>query len=145
MDSLRNFFQIPLVKFGVHLFLMMGIMLNIYNFYNIFRLENVFENEQKSLALITRENTDAKNQRDYFSSDLYKEKYAKEQNFRKKGEEVIDTSILETVETKNPNYIPEVKTDTSSNIDKWWKCFFGENTIDGTSTSDSVFYSNCRK
>lgn len=124
---------------------MTGIILNIYNFYSIFRLENAFENEKKSLALITRENTDAKNQRDYFSSDLYKEKYIKEQNFRKKDEEVIDTSILETIDTKNPNYVPEVKTDTSNNIDKWWKCFFGENNVDGTRVNDNVLYSNCRK
>ncbi len=125
MNSLQRFFQIPSVKFTVHLLLVGGFLANIYNIYNLYRIQAQANAESLVFQKLIQENNESKNEKDYYNSALYQEKYAKEINYKKKGEEVLDTSLLETVDNQNPNYIPEKKKQEFNNIQRWQMCFFG--------------------
>jgi hypothetical protein len=129
--TLKAFFQIPLVKFIVHVLLVVGVGLNIFHFYRVWDMQQKIEAERRQLSILRQENSDARNQRDYYASDLYKEKFAKEQNFKMRGEEVIDTSVLDsTGETKSNNYIPKNLNQNKSNVQKWWEYFFAQKKED---------------
>lgn len=83
--------------------------------------------EQQLLDILVQENSDARNERDYFTSELYQEKYAKQENYKVRGEEVIDTSIVEpTSNSQVGNYIDPVVTREKSNPVKWLEYLFGK-------------------
>jgi hypothetical protein len=120
--TLKSFFQIPLVKFGVHVILLVGFFLNAFYFYRVWEMQKKIDTEKRTLAIVRQENSDSRNQKDYYTSDLYKEKFAKEENFKKKGEMVVDTSSVElaTGGQGNTNYIPDTNKEEKSNVEKWF-------------------------
>ena len=123
--TLQAFFQIPIVKFFTHVFLVVSIVLNIWQIYRYYDMQLKIENQTEVLSILKQENNDARNQRDYFTSDLYKERYAKEQNFRVNGESVISTAVIET--QSNPqkvNFIPNKRRENQSNAEKWFDYVF---------------------
>jgi hypothetical protein len=124
--TIKEFFSIPSVRFGVHVLLVIGIMINIYQLYRIDKIQRDLENEKSVLGLLTQENSDANNEKDYFGSYLFKEKYAKDfQGYKIRGEEVIDTSLAEPDSNlNNNNYKPAQTTKVKSNWEKWWDVFF---------------------
>jgi hypothetical protein len=126
--TLQNFFKIPAVKLAVHILIIAGLVANIWQFYRIWEINQKIESENRQLQILQQQTNDARNQKDYFSSDLYKEKYSKQDlNFKKKGEEVIDTSLLENVnDTSGSTYIPTANLDNNSNVQKWLNYLFGE-------------------
>jgi phosphotransferase system glucose/maltose/N-acetylglucosamine-specific IIC component len=118
--NIYNFFHVPLVKFGVHVFLIIAFWLNIYHFYNLWRVEEGITQKDDEIQRV-KEFT---SQTGYFESDLFREKYIKERNFKKKGEIVLDTSQIDGTDTRpNPNYIPAPEVVQESNLDKWVDCF----------------------
>lgn len=126
--TLYTFFQIPLVKLGVHILIVAGLTINIWQFYRIWDIDQKIAKESKQLEILSQQTNDARNQKDYFSSDLYKEKYSKQDlNVKKKGEEVIDTSLLENVNDKSGSlYIPPASSSNNNNVQKWIIYLFGE-------------------
>ncbi len=126
--TLQNFFRIPAVKLTVHILIVAGLVTNIWQFYRIWDINKKIESENRQLQILQQQTNDARNQKDYFSSDLYKEKYSKQDlNFKKKGEEVIDTSLLENVNDSSGNsYIPSASANNNSNVEKWLIYLFGE-------------------
>lgn len=124
--NLKTFFQIPLVKFCVHLVIVAGFFVNMTHFYRVWEMERQIAKELRTLEILQQENADSRNQRDYFTSDLYREKYAKEENYKKRGEEVIDTSVLEpSTASQEANFLPVGQAKPLSNPEKWWLFFFG--------------------
>jgi hypothetical protein len=124
--TIKEFFSIPSVKFGTHVFLVLGVMVNIYQFYRIDKIQKDLQKEQSILGLLTQENSDAKSQKDYYGSNLFKESYAKEyDNFKVRGETVLDTSFIEPdSKQNNNNYKPAEIKKTKANWEKWWETFF---------------------
>lgn len=127
MNNLKTFFNIPLVKFTVHLVIIVGIGLNCVELYRVWLLSTHLQEQENELIALVQENNDARNQKDYFASNLYKEKYIKEQNFKKKGEQVVDTSTIETSEGQDVtnNYIPEISRPSDTNPEKWLSLIMG--------------------
>jgi hypothetical protein len=125
--TLRAFFQIPMVKFWVHVFLIVGLAVNAWQLYRTFDMQRKINAESRILAVLQQENNDSRNQRDYYTSDLYKEKYAKLQNFKKNGEQVVDTSVIESAEANSTStYIPEDGNQNQTNVEKWWSYLMGK-------------------
>jgi len=126
--TLRTFFQIPIVKLTIHILIVAGLAANIWQFYRVWDINQKIDKENKQLEILKQQTNDARNQKDYFNSDLYKEKYSKQDlNFKKKGEEVIDTSLLENVnDNSGSTYIPSSSNNSNSNLQKWIEFLFGE-------------------
>jgi len=125
--TLKTFFQIPLVRFGVHFVIVAGFLISIWHFYALWEMEKRIDKERTILDILVQENSDARNERDYFTSELYQEKYAKQENFKVRGEEVIDTSVIEpTSEDEVGNYISPVVSEEKSNPVKWLEYLFGK-------------------
>jgi hypothetical protein len=124
--TLQSFFQIPLVRLGVHLVIVIGFILSIWQFYTAWDMDQRISKEQQILDILIQENSDARNERDYFTSELYQEKYAKQENYKVRGEEVIDTSVIEpSSESEVGNYISPVVNEEKSNPVKWLEYLFG--------------------
>lgn len=128
--TIKDFFSIPSVRFGTHVLLVLGVMINIYQFYRLDKIQKDLQKETSILGLLTQENSDAKNDKDYYGSYLFKETYAKEyDNFKVRGETVIDTSLVEAEsDQKNNNYKPDEVKKSKSNWEKWWELFFLPNS-----------------
>jgi hypothetical protein len=124
--TIRQFFSIPSVRFGVHVLIVVGVLINVYQLYRIDRIQQDLNKEKNILGILTQENNDARNDKDYFGSYLFKEKYAKDyQGFKIRGEDVIDTSLVEPdSNSSNTNYKPAEVKKTKSNWEKWWDVFF---------------------
>ena len=125
--TIKEFFTIPSVRFGVHMILILGVMINVYQLYRLDRIQKDLIKETSILSLLTQENSDNKNEKDYFGSYLFKETYAKENsNFKVRGETVIDTSLSEP--DSNPKqatvYRPVETKKVKPNWQKWWDMFF---------------------
>ena len=125
--SIQQFFRIPMVKLVVHVLIIAGLVANVWQFYRIWDINKKIDIESKQLQILKQQTNDARNQKDYFSSDLYKEKYSKQDlNLKKKGEEAIDTSLLENVnDSSGNNYVPAPSSTAGSNIEKWMFYLFG--------------------
>ena len=124
--TIKEFFSIPSVRFGVHVLLVLGVMINIYQLYRIDKIQRDLDKEKNVLGLLTQENNDANNEKDYFGSYLFKEKYAKDiEGYKVRGEEVIDTSLSEPDSSvNNINYKPAQISKAKTNWEKWWDVFF---------------------
>lgn len=124
--TIKEFFSIPSVRFSIHILIVLGIMLNIYQIYRIDKIQQDINREKNVLGILTQENNDAKNDKDYYGSYLFKEKYAKDnENYKIRGENVIDTSLVEPdSDTNDTNYKPAEVKKIKSNWEKWWDVFF---------------------
>jgi hypothetical protein len=125
--TMKDFFAQPTVIFGVHVLLVTGVMLNIFQFYRQYNIQKDFEKQKSVLAFLTQEIKDAESLKDYSSSTLYREKYAKEIGYKTKGEVVIDTSQIEKSEdiSSTPSDYKPIKTvQEKKNWEKWWDIFF---------------------
>jgi hypothetical protein len=121
--NIYNFFHVPLVKFGVHFLLIVALWLNVYHFYNLWRVEEEIAQKDDEIQRV-KEFT---SQTGYFESELFREKYIKERNYKKKGEIVLDTSQIDGNDPRsNPNYIPAPEVIDESNLDKWVDCFLSK-------------------
>jgi len=127
MIGLKKLFQIPIIRFSLHLMLILGLFVNLFNLYNLYSAQNSLGIEKKNLADLVQSNLDSKNKKDYFNSDLYKEKYSKENNYRSRGEEVIDTSTIETTTNQPAVYRPDQSKQEQNNIQKWLEYLLGQN------------------
>ncbi len=123
--NLKEFFRLPIVMFMVHVFLLLGIFVNVYQLYRLDDIQREVDKKAFNLDTLRQQNEDSRNNKDYYNSDLFKEKFAKEEDFKKRGEIVIDTSLIEG-EVNNPdsNYIPEEKIVEKSNPLMWWELIF---------------------
>jgi hypothetical protein len=124
--TIKDFFSIPSIRFSVHVLIVLGVMLNIYQLYRIDNIQRDLNKEQTVLSLLTQENSDTNNEKDYYGSYLFKEKYAKDyQGYKIRGETVIDTSLVEPDSVaNNTNYKPTNIVKSKSNWEKWWDVFF---------------------
>lgn len=124
--TIKEFFSIPSVRFSIHILIVLGIMLNIYQIYRIDKIQQDLNREKNVLGILTQENNDAKNEKDYYGSYLFKEKYAKDnENYKIRGENVIDTSLVEPdSNTNDTNYRPTEIKKVKTNWEKWWDVFF---------------------
>jgi hypothetical protein len=121
--NLNEFLTNPIVKITIHVVIILGLTINIFHLYSTWQLKTTIEQRKTELSNIEEK----LNQRNYYESDLYKEKYIKERSFKKRGEEVIDTSSLEdSGDIIKPSYIPDPRSEEKSNVEKWINCFFGE-------------------
>jgi len=120
--NLKLFFQIPVVIFCVHLLLGLGFLFNNFHLFRVWKVRHEISLvEQKIRDVQVYSNTQS-----YFATDLYQEKFVKTKGFKKRGELVLDTSILEDTSNQENNwYIPKVKSK-KTNLQKWYACFFGK-------------------
>jgi len=126
MNNLSTFFQIPLVRLAIHVIIIAGFVLNIYQFYRVWEVQ-VATNQSRTILETW---SDLDTQEAYLQSPLYKEKFSKDKNYSKRGEEVIDTSAVEDGTKPQPNefiYASSSAVGQKSNVEKWWECFFGKN------------------
>jgi hypothetical protein len=124
--TLKEFFSTPLFRFLIHFVIIVGFWINIWNVYRIWDMDYQIQNELRILSLLEQQNSDNRNQRDYFTSDLYEEKYAKQENFKLRDEEVIDTSVIEpSNQIESSSYIGQDAVGTKSNVEKWYEFIFG--------------------
>lgn len=122
-----NIFTNMWVRFFVHVVLLTSLILIGQRYWSNYRQKQEITRiltENKALAT---SNSVLKIQKDYFESDFYTEKSAKESQWKNIGEKVIDTNNLES-KNKNPNevqkYTPnETKTELS-NPQKWLNYIF---------------------
>jgi hypothetical protein len=133
--TLKFFFAQPAVIFGVHVLLVTGVILNIFQFYRQYNIQKDFEKQKSVLAFLTQEIKDAESLKDYSSSPLYKEKYAKDIGYKTKGETVIDTSQIEKAQdvSNTPSDYKPVKIEQEKkNWEKWWDIFFLPESVEKT-------------
>jgi len=126
MDNLRTFFQIPLVRLGVHVVIVVGFVLNIAQLYRAWEVRVAIAQQRTVLEIWN----DLDTHEAYLRSDLYEEKYRKDKNYSNLGEEVVDTSSIEDVYRPGENefqYAPSSSVQEKSNLEKWYECFFGVN------------------
>jgi hypothetical protein len=142
MNGLVKFFQIPIVKFCIHVFIITGLVINLYNLYNLYTVNISLKKNQAVFESLVQQNTESKNEKDYFNSDIYREKYAKSSGFKTSGEEVIDTSIVETVELDPISYAIDKNSSNQNNLEKWWSCLFSINsdTYSNSLNNDSSIF-----
>lgn len=99
--------------------------LSISQLYRVWEMDKEIKQSDSFLSLVREQNNNSRNQSDYFSSELYKNSLAKNQNFKVKDEEVLDTSPIEPVtDTKDVNFIPKKNSLRTHNIELWWEYFF---------------------
>ncbi|NJS41014.1 hypothetical protein HC766_01320 [Candidatus Gracilibacteria bacterium] len=105
-------------------FLLLGVFVNIYQLYRLDRIEKEVSTKEFNLNTLRQQNEDSRNQKDYLNSDIFKEKFAKEEGFKKRGEEVIDTTLIESQDSESSSYIPvEVESQKTKPI-LWWEFLF---------------------
>ncbi|GAB4148093.1 MAG: hypothetical protein OHK0017_10530 [Patescibacteria group bacterium] len=126
-SPVEKFFKIPLVIYGIHAAIIGAIILIGYqywiNYKNTTEIQQMLE-ENKSLA---SSNNLMKIQKDYFESNIYAEKSAKEGQWRKRGEMAVDTTSIEPTQSNgNTDYIPEEVKKEKTNPEKWMDLIFGE-------------------
>jgi hypothetical protein len=123
--TIKEFFSKEYAIFGIHVLLVTGVMLNIFQFYRQYTIRQQFSKEQGYISVLLQEKRDTEQRKGYISSDLYKEKFAKESNYKTKGEQVIDTSNIEENTSSEPSeYKPTEQTTNKKNWEKWWEIFF---------------------
>jgi hypothetical protein len=136
VTQLQKFFTIPYIKFTIHLVIVVGLFLNIFYLYDYWSANKSISNQRTILDTVIQQSNELKSEQSYFSSDIYREKYSKELNFKNRGEKVVDTSVIESLDSKVPPvYIPEKNKKQPSNMEKWIVCLFGE-SVEKTSYSN---------
>ncbi len=120
--TIKTFVRLPAVRFGIHVLLLAGIFFNIAQLYRIHRIEKLIAEDELVLTLLEDANNEGKNKKDYYNSELFKEKYAKEKLYKVRGERVLDTSSIEgDNEATEDEYIPEEDETNKSNYNKWFE------------------------
>jgi hypothetical protein len=123
--TLKDIFANEYVIFMVHVLLVTGVFLNISQLYRQYNIVKEFDKEKTVLSILTQDRKDLEDRKNYFGSELYKEKFGKEVGYKSKGEQVIDTSQIEKSTSNEPtNYIPDESKVYKSNWEKWWDVFF---------------------
>jgi hypothetical protein len=122
--NLTEFFSKPIVIFAVHTILMLGLFVNIFQLYRLDKIQKEVSTMEFNLDTLRQEKESSAGKKDYYNSEIFKEKYAKEENFKKRGEEVIDTSLVEGENTENNSYVPVDLESGKSNPILWWEFLF---------------------
>ena len=120
--TLKTFVKLPIVRLGVHVILVVGIMLNIVQFFRIARAQQVVAEKELALTVLEDINSESQSQKGYYTSDLYEEIYAKEKQYRVRGEQVLDTQNLEgESDAREGEYLPDESSlePEKSNPRKW--------------------------
>jgi hypothetical protein len=123
--TIKTFIRLPYVRLGIHVILLSGIAFNIIQFFRISTLHKSVEKEKLVLQLLEDRNTEANNKKDFYSSKLYEEVFAKEKLYQIRDERMLDTSGVEgDNETVQAEYIPnEVVQIPEKNYLKWFNYF----------------------
>jgi hypothetical protein len=92
---------------------------NIFYILQIQSCQNFNLNLATSTAALSKELEQIDNQEAYQNSQLFQDKEIKQRNYKNKGEQVIDLSLIEK-QPENPDftYIPTQVTE-NSNFNKW--------------------------
>jgi len=126
-----NIFSNIWVSFFIHVILLTGLILIGQRYWsNYIQKQEINRILSENKALATS-NSILKIQKDYFESDFYTEKSAKESQWKNIGEKVIDTNNLES-KNKNPNevqnYTPIENKPQLSNPQKWFSYIFSNSS-----------------
>lgn len=122
--TLKTFVKLPVVRLGVHLILLLGILLNIVQFFRIARAQQVVAEKELALTVLEDVNSENRSQKGYYTSDLYEEIYAKEKQYKVRDEQVLDTQNLEGEnDAREGEYLPdlEARANEEANYVKWFK------------------------
>ena len=122
--TLKTFVKLPVVRLGVHLILLLGILLNIVQFFRIARAQQVVAEKELALTVLEDVNSENRSQKGYYTSDLYEEIYAKEKQYKVRDEQVLDTQNLEGEnDAREGEYLPDLEAgaDEEANYVKWFK------------------------
>jgi len=115
----------PILIAIINSILILGVLFNVYQLYSAKQIENQLKENQQLMATLQERLLDARNSQDYYSSNLFAEKYSRELNLKKRGEVVIDTDPIEkSNENANYNYIPDENDSKSTNFEIWTSCLF---------------------
>ena len=126
-DPVKNFFQIPLVRFGVHVVLLSGLILIVTQYWKNYQEKQEIQRLLDYNMSLASANSLLKIQKDYFESNIYAEKSAKEAEWKNRGEIVVNTGRIEPAQPEKANdYIPdEQKITEDNNPKKWFQFLFG--------------------
>lgn len=122
--TLKTFVKLPLVRLSIHVILIVGIALNVLQFFRISRAQQVVAEKELALALLEDLNSESQSQKGYYTSSLYEEIYAKQKQYKVRDEQVLDTQNLEGEnDVLSGEYIPpeDLETAQESNPEKWFK------------------------
>lgn len=110
----------------IHAVFILLLVSNIFYLYRSWQLQKVLKNLREQYTRIYQQNQTAEVQEDYYNSQIYFQKYAKEQGYALKGEIVIDTMLKENRPiNEHTEFIPSTIQQKTSNQQKWFQCFFG--------------------
>jgi hypothetical protein len=121
--TINTFVKLPIVRFGIHFIIVVGVLFNCIQLYRISKLKKEVEENKLLYSVIKNENNEGKNRKDYYNSSLYKEIYAKEKQYKVRDEVVLDT---QDIEGDNQNikeeYIPQTtEVKEYPNYIKWFQ------------------------
>ena len=122
--TLKTFVKLPVVRLVIHVVLVVGILLNILQFFRIARAQQVVAEKQLALTVLEDINSENRSQKGYYTSDLYEEIYAKEKQYKVRDEQVLDTQNLEGEnDVREGEYLPDLEggIKTEPNYVKWFK------------------------
>lgn len=128
LPSVDNLLRIDslLTELLIHTVFLVLLTANIFYLYQSWQLQKSLQNLQEQYLRLVQINQAAEVQEDYYNSEAYFRKYAKEQGYALKGEIVIDPMLREnTPINENTEFIPTTIQQRISNREKWTKCFFG--------------------
>jgi cell division protein FtsB len=120
--DLEYYFSIPIVRFGIHLVIWLGIILNISTLLNYNQIAQQKNQKEVEYEELSTKNNILENQNEYWKSSLYIQKFAKINNYKKPGEVVVNTFGLESLQTEPTQYYPEDNKLSNSNVINWLNC-----------------------
>jgi hypothetical protein len=119
MSKFEKFFNSFTFQTIVHGLIFIMLSVNIFYILQIQSCQNFNLNLATSTAALSKELEQIDNQEAYQNSQLFQDKEIKQRNYKNKGEQVIDLSLIEK-QPENPDftYIPTQVTE-NSNFNKW--------------------------
>lgn len=128
--KLNTVLELPIIRLGIHIAIVIGFVLIIWQAYANWEMDKNIDREEETLFVLKQANIDGRNTRDYDTSDLNLEKYVKRENYKKRGEEVIDTSVIEpSSDSEIGNYLNPSASNQKSNTSLWFDYLFSKNLV----------------
>ena len=119
MTKFEKFFNSFTFQATAHGLILVIVCLNIFYILQIQACQNFNQVLSTRISSLTKELEQIDNQEAYQNSQLFQDKEIKQRNYKNKGEQTIDLSLIEK-QPDNPdlNYIPS-QVSQDSNFKKW--------------------------
>ena len=127
MKDKYNWNENPSIILILHILILVFGILNFNYQFLIYSKEKQSQLVEIEISQVKTSIEDLQEGSNFQNSEFFKQKQIRNQGYKKVGEDIIDTSIVEPVLTNfenNRNYIPAPVSQNNSQIDKWMDCLF---------------------